>query len=59
MDVWSREELERLVEKFVERGLISEETATSVRDALHSDGFQTAVERLQAEDVFSPSRSDD
>jgi polyhydroxyalkanoate synthesis regulator phasin len=55
MDVWSRQELQRLVDELVDRGLINEETAESVREALHSDGFQTAIERLQATGVFSTS----
>ena len=53
MDLWSREELEDLVEKLAERGLINEETAESVRETLHSDGFQTAIRQLQAAGVLS------
>jgi hypothetical protein len=53
MDRWSRRELEHLVERLATRGLINEETAESVREALHSDGFQTAIKQLQAAGVFS------
>ena len=59
MDVWSSQELERLVEKLAERGLVSEETAEGVREALNSDGLQTAVEQLQTAGVFSAPEHDD
>jgi hypothetical protein len=55
MDVWSKQELERLIDRLSERGLISEETATSARQSLRGEGLQAAIELLQATGVLSRS----